>query len=408
LNADMHMHPYVCMSIITAAPIITSRPRDAQVTEGLYMEFTCVASGHPYPEITWWNNNRLVNSDGRVEVSNGGQHLRIEDTKPYDSGSYVCRAQNRLGTTEETVKLKVKHKPMPVQLITIPHDMVAQKGTTIQMPCRALGSPTPTIKWLKDGQDMTDSRFNVRPDGSLIVQNVTEADEGMYECVAENGIDKKTAQARFSVRATREVPVVSAYKTGRPAAGDDFVLVALEEAILEVNKALNSTVERLFSGQKSLTSSTPSELIRIFRYPPVSDRQVARAAEIYERTLELVAKKTYGSNEDWKKQSSNFSYTDLVSPGNLELIANLSGCEAHRAKRDLKCTQDMCFHAKYRAIDGTCNNFQTPFWGASMTTFKRLLPPRYENNFNTPNGNKINHVAPKLPKKTFSFRLGQR
>lgn len=40
--------------------------------EGDIVEFTCVATGQPYPDITWWNNNRLVNSDGRITVSNGG------------------------------------------------------------------------------------------------------------------------------------------------------------------------------------------------------------------------------------------------------------------------------------------------------------------------------------------------
>ena len=50
-----------------------------------------MASGHPYPDITWWNNNRIVNSNDKIQVSNSGQHLRIENSKPYDSGTYTCR-----------------------------------------------------------------------------------------------------------------------------------------------------------------------------------------------------------------------------------------------------------------------------------------------------------------------------
>ena len=72
-------------------PRITTRPRDASINEELFVEFTCVARGQPYPDISWWNNNRLVNSDGRIQVSNGGQHLRIEDAKTYDAGTYTCR-----------------------------------------------------------------------------------------------------------------------------------------------------------------------------------------------------------------------------------------------------------------------------------------------------------------------------
>ena len=89
-----------------------------------------------------------------------------------------------------------------------------------------------------------------------MVKNVTEEDEGMYECVADNGRERRTASARFNVRSAREVNARdedadrnryltgSSYETGRPSPGDDFVLIALEEATLEVDKALNATIER--------------------------------------------------------------------------------------------------------------------------------------------------------------------
>ena len=46
----------------------------------------------------------------------------------------------------------------------------------------------------------------------------------------------------------------------------------------------------------------------------------------------------------------------------------------------------MCFHKKYRTMDGSCNNLQNPSWGASNSPLKRLLPPQYENGFNSPVG----------------------
>ena len=44
--------------------------------ESGFVEFTCVAAGHPYPDYSWWRDNRIVNSDGRLTVSNGGQGHR--------------------------------------------------------------------------------------------------------------------------------------------------------------------------------------------------------------------------------------------------------------------------------------------------------------------------------------------
>ena len=71
------------------------------------VELTCVASGHPYPDYSWWKDNRIVNSDGRVTVSNGGQHLRIQDVRVRDAGDYICRAENSLGREEATATLEV-------------------------------------------------------------------------------------------------------------------------------------------------------------------------------------------------------------------------------------------------------------------------------------------------------------
>ena len=346
-----------------------------------------MASGHPYPDVSWWNNNRLVDSDGsRVQVSNGGQHLRIEDAKPYDAGQYTCRAHNKLGYIEASAKLSVKSKPVPLELLVVPHDMVALRGTTVQLPCRAQGSPQPQIRWLKDGDEMDEVRFDIRPDGSLIVQNVTLEDEGMYECIAENGQERKSARARFSVRQTRDTNEGLSYSvdTSYSSRGDEFVLVSLEEASIDVDKALNSTLDSLFSGSKSFNNTSTRELLRIFRYPPENQRGLARSAEIFERTLDLVAQKVQQATFD--SNQNNFTYQDLISPFNLELIANLSGCEAHRSQKELNCTQNLCFHQQYRSIDGTCNNFHKPLQGASLTTFKRLMPARYEDGFHTPIG----------------------
>ena len=34
--------------------------------------------------------------------------------------------------------------------------------------------------------------------------------------------------------------------------------------------------------------------------------------------------------------------------------------------------------AKYRTIDGTCNNLQNPLFGATNTPLQRILPPKYD------------------------------
>lgn len=42
------------------------------------------------------------------------------------------------------------------------------------------------------------------------------------------------------------------------------------------------------------------------------------------------------------------------------------------------------FNNPYRTLDGTCNNKQHTWWGQSVTPFRRLLPPAYEDGLESP------------------------
>ena len=74
----------------------------------------------------------------------------------------------------------------------------------------------------------------------------------------------------------------------------------------------------------------------------------------------------------------------------------------------------ICWHftshspAANRTFDGTCNNYARPLQGASLTAFRRLLPPRYENGFNTPVGwdpSRLYNGLPKPSARHISNRL---
>ncbi|XP_023320819.1 peroxidasin homolog isoform X2 [Eurytemora carolleeae] len=92
-------------------PQITTRPRNRSVQEGGIIEMTCVAQGSPYPTVTWWNNRRLVTANSRVTLSNGGQHLRIQDIEIYDQGDYSCVAENIHGKEQIVSFIRVQPDP---------------------------------------------------------------------------------------------------------------------------------------------------------------------------------------------------------------------------------------------------------------------------------------------------------
>ena len=410
------------------APIITTQPRNVRVSEGGIIEMTCVAEGSPYPHITWWNNNRIVSPNSRVSVSNSGQHLRIQDIELYDAGDYTCLAENSVGRRTVTASITVisdgnvlpqgykftDHQFQVSETIVESHEMSATRGSTVQIPCPH-NDVIANVVWEKDGDTMAvGGRHRVGSDGSLVIYNVDDRDGGEYDCVmSSDNRHKRMVRTLFHVinneeqlssnrnenggysghtgrpspidNVINEIEVNERYDTdlsydvGGDYAGDRHVAAAIEEARRTVDSALNHTVSQLFEHRRH-TNTTPAELLNIFRYPSASERELARAGEIYLRTLELVEAKVA---EGGQYNLSSFSVTKLISPANLELIGNLSGCEA--ARRSADCS-DLCHHAKYRSMDGSCNNHVHSLWGASLTPLKRLLPPQYENGFNTPIG----------------------
>lgn len=153
--------------------------------------------------------------------------------------------------------------------------------------------------------------------------------------------------------------------------------MSIAKAISNVDRALNASIQRLFSSPKK-----PSDLLALFRFPSPEAQQIARAAEIFERTIQLVHEHVKEMDRV-NVSNDKYNFFHLLSPSHVNMIANLSGCSAHRRMNN--CS-NMCFHRKYRTFDGTCNNLLHPMWGASLTPFNRLLSPVYENGFNSPVG----------------------
>ncbi|XP_026789759.3 peroxidasin [Pangasianodon hypophthalmus] len=360
----IHATAYI---IVQAVPQFTVTPQDQSVLEGHTVDFPCDATGYPQPLITWTRSGSPLQVDGRHVVLSAGT-LRISRVAPHDQGQYECQAVNAVGSVIAAVQLNIQQRVTPV-FTNAPRDMTVESGNDVQIPCSAHGEPTPVITWNKDGVQVTESgKFHINPDGYLEVKDVGLADGGRYECVARNSI----GHSLVSMVLTVQVPHIS-------REGDPFVSTSLEEAIRTIDSAIDSTRRTLFDG----LPRTPGELLALFRYPrdPYTVGQ-ARAGEIFEQTLLLIQRHVnQGLMVD--TNGTAFRYNDLVSPRFLNMIANLSGCTAHRPFNN--CS-DICFHQKYRSHDGTCNNLQHPMWGASLTAFERLLKSVYDNGFNLPRG----------------------
>ncbi|XP_059614618.1 peroxidasin isoform X2 [Phlebotomus argentipes] len=348
--------------------VVTPENHTARVGEEVVLN--CEAEGNPSPTISWEHEDgQQIVFTGRIYLT--GNQLHIRDAKESDSGLYICVAENTVGSSETVASVEIHSIANPPHLIIEPYDLETLQGATIELPCMGDGEPPPQVKWKKDGRTIIPTdRFRTAESGSLHIANVTILDSGRYECSITNEFGRATGQGLLIVRKPDEI-----------APGEKFVRMAFAEAFKEVDTAINQTVASLFSPEARNTHDY-GEKFRVFRFPNEPSRELARAAEVYERTLVNI-RRNIDSGKVMMANKTDFNYTEVLSAEHLELIASLSGCQAHRLKPN--CT-DMCFHGKYRTVDGTCNNLQNPTWGASLTGFRRILSPVYENELSMPVG----------------------
>ncbi|XP_010384402.1 thyroid peroxidase isoform X4 [Rhinopithecus roxellana] len=159
---------------------------------------------------------------------------------------------------------------------------------------------------------------------------------------------------------------------GKPE--ESRVASVLEESKRLVDAAMYATMQRNLKKREILS---PHQLLSFSKLPEPTSREIARAAEIMETSIQAMKRKV-----NLKIQQSQHP-TDALSEDLLSIIANMSGCLPYMLPP--KCP-NTCLANKYRLITGACNNRDHPRWGASNTALARWLPPVYEDGFSQPRG----------------------
>ncbi|XP_053395477.1 peroxidasin-like isoform X2 [Mercenaria mercenaria] len=353
--------------VVQVAPHFVLRPVDIILPEDSTAVFQCDAMGEPTPLISWYRNNDPLPNNGRFQILDSGRTLRITRIETSDRDVYVCRAESAAGRMEAQAELQVSSKTAPNFNRREVEEKYVEEGADVNLDCSADGQPSPQFRWIKDGTTLRNGRKYLVEGSVLTIRRAINSDEGLYECFAENTL----GFARHSVKLIVRDAVV------RP--GDRFVTEAISSATSRVENAINITRSELFDRGKT---HNVEDLLSLFRYPSAETLEIARAEEIFEQTLEIIHRHV-AEGHNYDLEGNELSYQEIVSPAHLSLIANMSGC--FRRNLPQKCT-NMCFHKKYRTLDGTCNNLQNPSWGSANSALQRLLPAQYENGFNSPIG----------------------
>ena len=196
-----------------------------KMSVGQDLKLTCEASGKPQPEVAWYRNqaefiqNSPSSSSGRGSTK---ATLVINSLIAADAGTFTCVAKNKIGKTSRNFSLSVVESGIESPLLPSgPENTTVELGNVAKLECEIKSTTPPSVKWLKrleaweydqkDSIAVGEEKFRViKHDDNLVVgkdhfvnqliiQDVTQADAGMYFCFVTNSRGYKFKNAYLTV-----------------------------------------------------------------------------------------------------------------------------------------------------------------------------------------------------------------
>ncbi|KAG7265214.1 LOW QUALITY PROTEIN: hypothetical protein CRUP_009101, partial [Coryphaenoides rupestris] len=193
VDKNFHLNVYIPPSI--------DGPPEEPVVETISNPVTlaCDATGIPPPSLTWLKNERTLGMSRlggvhkiptseslEMHILSGGSKLQIARSQVSDGGTYTCVATNVEGTARKSYHLIIQVPPS-ISGSEMPSDIGVLLNDSVQLVCRAQGTPIPSIQWLKDGEVVNGTQEDPAYGLSVLtVSGALTSDSAKYTCVATN------------------------------------------------------------------------------------------------------------------------------------------------------------------------------------------------------------------------------
>lgn len=89
----------------------------------------------------------------------------------------------------------------PISVLEGPGDQVVSAGSSARFNCVAKGNPAPNVTWLFNADPILPAsrRFQISA-SSLVVTRVAPEDEGVFQCLVDNGVGTATSYGMLTVQ----------------------------------------------------------------------------------------------------------------------------------------------------------------------------------------------------------------
>ncbi|NXX46366.1 PPN protein, partial [Tricholaema leucomelas] len=182
-----------------------SEPSVVEASIGERVRLPCRVEASPALTIEWQKDGQPLSSPRHRQQSDGA--LVISRVSSEDVGFFTCIASN--GRDQD--QRQVLFRPQGTLRITgLLPSITVPEGGTAQLPCTVTGNNV-NIRWSRNGVPMRADGHHIHlsQDGSLIVSNVQEADEGSYTCNAYSSSSSVSASTEVKVLRSRPSTTVN-------------------------------------------------------------------------------------------------------------------------------------------------------------------------------------------------------
>ena len=195
---------------VLSAPSFLKPLESQQVNIGddLYLLVT-LNKCFPEPSLLWKHNDRpLVVSEefGILMRCDGDQYILIRENVSFDFvGEYTCEVSNSQGKTECRAKITVEELLIKPKFEKILRDALVDESKPLEVVCHFVASPKPTITWLKDSEQISESDDSYKitraqKTATLKIDSAQLKDSGLYMVRISNKIGEIQTSFKVSVK----------------------------------------------------------------------------------------------------------------------------------------------------------------------------------------------------------------
>uniref|UniRef100_A0A8C3T351 Heparan sulfate proteoglycan 2 n=1 Tax=Chelydra serpentina TaxID=8475 RepID=A0A8C3T351_CHESE len=174
--------------MVQGSPTVSVMPKGpVTVKAGKSISLDCLGMGDPRPLVRWSRLGMRQKIEHQTLLPLEPHPLpQISAAKPEDAGTYICMAQNSIGSAQVQVEVSVEaaHGKPGAPEITVKPTLTVIAGETATLQCSATGDPPPTIQWSKLRAPLPWQHQVVN--NTLLIRRVAQQDSGQYICNASN------------------------------------------------------------------------------------------------------------------------------------------------------------------------------------------------------------------------------